>query len=211
MIPLNIECITANNYCLIFRMAADLVQRDRRGRSNSVSSVHSRLGINRRNSVQGRRRLRRNNITTPLQRSNSVRSLQRSNSQVRMPRARSNSRRALSQASRQRSVSRNRMNPNNGNQRRRPFNRSAMREKRGVPNRGALQNRLGIKRNSNPINARRNNQRANRALTNNVRNRRQMLTQNGNKRQVQNSRFSEKFRKRKFFYKEEHILMGSIT
>lgn len=168
--------------CLIFRMAADLELRSRRGRSNSVSSVHSRLG-NRNGSIQNQRRLRRTNININLRKSTSERNLGRSVSQNRLIRARSrsNTRRAPSQASRPRSVSRVRLNT--GNQRRRVPNRSAIRGNR-APSRGAIQNRVGNKKTVNPITARRNNQRANRVLKNNVRNRREILLQNGVKRQV---------------------------
>lgn len=170
-------------HCHIFRMAADIEQRGGRVRSNSAG-VRLRLGAN-----QGRRRLQRNNTINNFKGGNSEKILQRSFSQARAPRARSRSttNRAVSRSARPRSVSRNRNNTNNNfnSQKKRQLNRSSLRGNRASSRGpGAVQNRLGVRKSVNPINARKMNQQSKRMIKSNVRNTRRELLQNQAKRQV---------------------------
>lgn len=162
-------------------MTADQVQQmqgGRRRRSASVSSVHSRLGVSRgprRNSNARLNMNNNNNNTGPrrrLKRSNSVSNLKRSASNGNLARSqsRSNLQRVNSNTNlnrqRNRSRSRNRLNNvtnNNGQQPRRLNRNFKGANLRRVNSKGnlATKARLGINRNNNAINMRRNRRRAN--------------------------------------------------
>lgn len=134
-------------------MDADLRQCNHRFRSNSVTSIHSRVDLYSQNSIQRRHRLQRSNS---ISRSKEI----PLHNHIPLARPRSNTQKDTLKLGQ--SIIRNHSNAKTrtNNQRQHQINKLRSQENQKViRSKGTVKNRLGSKKYENPINSRRNNER----------------------------------------------------